>query len=169
VDSLEFSPDGKNVFFGDGTENACIWDVANSKQTTCLHLNHDARIHSYKFSSDGQYVASASSDRSARIWETATGTEIARKIHESEVFSVAFSPDGKYMLSATGSGIVRRWLWQQADLMADACARLTRNLTRAEWEQFIGDAMPYPSKQEDATCPNLPLEPEITPIPIVTP
>jgi hypothetical protein len=31
---------------------------------------------------------------------------------------------------------------------------MTRNLTRAEWQQYIGDALPY-----QAVCPNLPIEP----------
>jgi hypothetical protein len=45
------------------------------------------------------------------------------------------------------------------DLIYDACERLTRNLTRAEWSQYLGEA-PY-----EAICPKLPIEPEnlITP------
>ena len=42
------------------------------------------------------------------------------------------------------------WAWQPADLIAQACARLTRNLTRAEWRLYLGDE-PY-----RATCPALP-------------
>jgi hypothetical protein len=42
-------------------------------------------------------------------------------------------------------------LWRPEDLITEACARLTRNLARAEWEQYLGDE-PY-----RATCPNLSL------------
>jgi hypothetical protein len=43
-------------------------------------------------------------------------------------------------------------------LIAYACSRLNRNLTRTEWEKYIGDALPY-----EAICQNLPVEPEATP------
>jgi hypothetical protein len=45
-----------------------------------------------------------------------------------------------------------------------ACAYLPRNLTRAKWAQFIGDAMPY-----QAVCENLPIEPEVKGTPTATP
>jgi hypothetical protein len=47
------------------------------------------------------------------------------------------------------------------NLVSEACKRLPRNLTRAEWAFYIRDEL-YPIKQEDATCPNLPIEPEPT-------
>ncbi len=46
------------------------------------------------------------------------------------------------------------------ELISDACSRVTRNLTRAEWNQYIGDALPY-----QAVCPNLPIEIEADSMP----
>ncbi len=43
-----------------------------------------------------------------------------------------------------------------ADLIVNACSGMMRNLTLEEWQQYIGDALPY-----QAVCPNLPVEPEI--------
>jgi hypothetical protein len=70
------------------------------------------------------------------------------------VLAAAFSPDGKWVVSgsdapdgASGMGV---WRWQPEDLIAMACARLTRNLTPAEWQQYLGSE-PYRK-----TCPNLP-------------
>jgi hypothetical protein len=74
--------------------------------------------------------------------------------------SVAFSPDGKYVLSGGVGHTARVWMWQADDLIARACAVMPRNLTRAEWKEYIGDALAYPTKQEDAICPNLPIESE---------
>jgi WD40 repeat protein len=81
-------------------------------------------------------------------------------IHAGPVYSVAFSPDKKYVVSAGGDAGARIWMWQPGDLIANACAHLPRNLTRAEWEHYIQDAMPY-----RAVCPNLPVEPEASAIP----
>jgi hypothetical protein len=52
------------------------------------------------------------------------------------------------------------WLWHTDDLIDYACSHLPRNLTRAEWKQYIGDSLPY-----EAVCHNLPIEPEISPTP----
>ncbi len=59
---------------------------------------------------------------------------------------------------------VNQVLWRPEDLIADARARVTRNLTRAEWQQYTGDALLY-----QAVCPNFPIEPEPTASPVSTP
>jgi WD40 repeat protein len=80
--------------------------------------------------------------------------------HDDGVNSVAFSPDGKYVVSGSLDNTARVWAWQAADLITNACKTMLRNLTRAEWLQYIGDALPY-----QAVCPNLPIEPEPTATP----
>jgi hypothetical protein len=62
---------------------------------------------------------------------------------------VAFSPDGRHFASAGGS-TVRVCPWQPDHLVAEACARVTRNLSQEEWTQYLGDE---PYRQ---TCPDLP-------------
>lgn len=78
--------------------------------------------------------------------------------HEGEVRSVLFRLDSKYMASGDGDGIVRVWIYRPEDLIADACKHIPRNLTRAEWTQYIDDALPY-----QGVCTYLPIEPEATP------
>jgi Flp pilus assembly protein TadD len=62
------------------------------------------------FSPDGQRLASASSDQTVKIWETATGKELlALKGHADVVDSVAFSPDGQRLASASNDQTVKIW------------------------------------------------------------
>ena len=120
-------------------------------------MTHDSDVYPAAFSPDGEYVLSASWDGTLRIWETRTGKEVARMNHGSEVYSAAFSPDGRYIASGTYSNSVHVWLWQAADLIDDACSRLSRNLTRNEWDQYIGAEFAY-----QTICPDLPIPPETT-------
>jgi len=174
VTSAVFSPDGKYVLSGANDQTARLWEVGTGQEIS--RITHDGGVTSAVFSPDGKYVLSGGWDSTARVWDAATGQEIVRMTHGDwgdAVPFVAFSPDGKYILSGgcdiygfTGcpKEIVRVWEWRPEDLIANACAHLPRNLTRAEWEQYIGDAMPY-----QAVCPNLQIEPEPTATPIAIP
>ena len=54
------------------------------------------------FSPDGTRIVTASWDKTARIWDAATGKEITvLRGHESQVCSAAFSPDGTRIVTAS--------------------------------------------------------------------
>ena len=131
---------------------------------------------SVAFTADGKYMVTAGCDQldvnsqeclqsSTRVWDVGTVEEVARRIDRGSTFSADFSPDGKYVISIHGDGSAHIWLWSSKDLIEATCARLTRNLTPAEWQQYIGDAVAYPASSNDSICPNLPTEPEPTPTP----
>ncbi len=63
-------------------------------------MSHQGSVTDLAFGSDGRYVATASDDGTARVWEARAGQEVMRVKHEYFVRGVAFSPDGKYF--ATG-------------------------------------------------------------------
>ncbi|MDZ8090213.1 MAG: WD40 repeat domain-containing protein, partial [Nostoc sp. DedQUE12b] len=62
------------------------------------------------FSPDGKTIASASGDKTVKLWNAATGKEIITlNGHSDYVFSVAFSPDGKTIASASADNTVKLW------------------------------------------------------------
>jgi hypothetical protein len=70
----------------------------------------------------------------ARIWDAASGKEIAvLRSHEGHVTSAAFSPDGSRIVTA-GDGAVPLETMPVKSLLAEACARLAgvTKLTREE-------------------------------------
>jgi hypothetical protein len=62
------------------------------------------------FSADGERAVTAGTDKSARLWDAATGNLIATlQGHSGAVKKVIFSPDGKRLVTASDDGTARLW------------------------------------------------------------
>jgi WD40 repeat protein len=78
-------------------------------------LPHDDWVWAVTYSPDGKWCATASKDKTARLWDTATGEPVSPPLnHKYPVWTVAFSPDGTELWTGsgdgqTGAGEVRRW------------------------------------------------------------
>jgi WD40 repeat protein/serine/threonine protein kinase/tetratricopeptide (TPR) repeat protein len=72
-------------------------------------FSHGDMVTSVAFSPDGKTILTASADKTARLWDTATGRTIAPPlVHPGAVWSVAFSPDGRTFLTGC-SDDARLW------------------------------------------------------------
>ena len=81
-----------------------------SKATLTVQAGHTGPVVAAVFSPDGKYVATASMDKTARLWNAVTGEEIrVFRYHVATVRSVAFSPDGKILATASLDHAVALW------------------------------------------------------------
>ena len=67
----------------------------------------DSPTTSVCFSPNGQYLATASRDRTARIYDTQSGKKIHAFKHKGQVTSAQFSPNGQYLATASFDGTAR--------------------------------------------------------------
>ncbi|MCY6490851.1 AAA-like domain-containing protein [Leptolyngbya sp. GGD] len=78
---------------------------------------HANGILELNFSPNGQIIASASEDGTAKLWEAQTGKLIRTLEHADRLWSVHFSSDGKLLASASRDGIVKLWNVETGELV----------------------------------------------------
>ncbi len=143
---LEFSPDGRRIASAGEGGSVRVLEVQTAKEIARMHGS--GVVYSAAFSPDGGYVISESTDGLSRMWDAATGEEVA----DITGYVLAFSPSTPYAAIFRVDRTVAAQIYRPEDMAQEACQRLIRNLTHAEWQEYIGDALPY-----QAVCENLPV------------
>src|ERR1700722_2179738 len=65
---------------------------------------------SAQFSADGQRVVTASFDKTARVWDAATGKAISEPMrHDGGLYSAQFSADGQRVVTASDDKTAQVW------------------------------------------------------------
>ena len=152
VDAVAFSPDGRQVATGSWDNTARVMNATSGQELA--RLTHLDTVRVVAFSGDGKWVATATADRTSRVMSAATGEERMRIVISAA--GVRFSRDGRFLEILERDRfdndlLYRHFPLDPRDLIREACATVTRNLTLAEWRQYVGKEILY-----QRSCDNLP-------------
>ncbi len=87
-----------------------LYRSLTSLQSSVALKGHDGAVESIAFSPDALYIATASSDRTIRVWDMTNGQTILElRGHSGRVNSVAYSPDGRLLVTASSDKTSRIW------------------------------------------------------------
>ncbi len=99
----------KNYIATDTDENTIILRKKNSGDIIASLSGHKAFIFGIAFSPDGSLLASASRDKTIRIWDTKAHKCLRVIRHNNSINSITFSPTGQFLLSTSNDRTTRIW------------------------------------------------------------
>jgi WD40 repeat protein len=160
--SVAISPDStliaagvqQTIGGGQCTSAVHIWRISDGQlvQTFTGYAIGDVTntgVTSVAFSSDAQYLASGSKDRSVKVWRMANGTLVSsRSDHAQQVNAVAFSSDGQWLASGSDDdtaklyrtsdwGLVRTFTGHTNDVLSVAFSRDSNRLATGSWDGTV--------------------------------
>lgn len=97
----ELSPDAANLASCAMDGTIAMWNINHQSPVCLLSGPKECRVTRLRYHPCGSYLASCCSDKSWRLWDLATQTEILHQEgHSDSVFDIAFHPDGSLAASA---------------------------------------------------------------------
>jgi WD40 repeat protein len=160
VDAIALSPTD-NIFATlnsgeDDKARVFFWKSSGSeiKKLIGKQISHRDVLTDLVFSPDGKFLM-AIGDDGVHIWEVVISQdEVLSRQEVAEISGASttpvFSQNGRYLAFASVSdAAIEVAHWRPDDLADDVCARLRRNFTQDEWQQYLPDDRPY-----ELTCRN---------------
>jgi WD40 repeat protein len=145
LNAMAFSPDSKQFATANEDYKVRLWTMPeresgeqNRKLSPRLELfGHLGAIRSIAFDPDGDFLLTGSDDDTARVWEVATGKQVAvLRGHTSSVRNAVFSPNGQFMITTSDDQTARIW----TAAMGQPLTHVPEIFARVEGAQFSSAA-----------------------------
>ena len=165
--ALALSSDGRSVAVARSSGSVDVMDVRTGSTQRTLYAQdasggEDATAQAVAFSPDGAMVVAGVANGALEVWDAATGAFVAQldpRPDDGNPGLLWFATDGNDLhwlvdpltTLVSPAATVTTSDFRLSDWVADACRLAGRNLTRAEWDSFVGSDVPY-----ERTCPQWP-------------
>jgi WD40 repeat protein/energy-coupling factor transporter ATP-binding protein EcfA2 len=153
VRSVAFSPDGRRLACGAARGEIVLAPVDPAGGSPARLLGHTSPVNSLRFDPKGDFIASASSDGTIRLWDVhrpGTVQSIVLRGHDGWVWAVEYSPDGDQLVSGSADRTVRLWPARVEVMARQLCGAVHRGLTQEEWSRSMPADLPYSG---ESPCP----------------
>jgi WD40 repeat protein len=157
--TVAFTPKGNDVVIG--AESGELRIVTNGIVRRIL-TGHTSHIEQIKFNNSGKFMATASKDKSIRLWNWEDLNQQPQVLNDHDwVWSMAFSPDDNQIMAGIHSIVqniapndvdytIHVWPTKISAMSGKLCGYVKKNLSKEDWDQFVAD------DNYQRTCPNLP-------------
>lgn len=158
--TVAYTPKGTDVIVGGETGEIRIFTGGIVRKTLPGHTSH---IEQVKFSHTGTFMATASKDKSIRLWNMSDLNKPPQVLSDHDwVWGMAFSPDDNQIMAGINSIIqnigpndvdytIHAWPTKISAMSNKLCTYVTQNMSKDNWDQYVDKDIPY-----EATCSNLP-------------
>ncbi|MBA2285543.1 MAG: WD40 repeat domain-containing protein [Ktedonobacteraceae bacterium] len=97
-----------------------------------IYRGHTDIVSGIAWSPDGQFIASASLDRTVQVWKAVDGMKMLTLTSSAPRFALAWSPDGKFLVSSGAGKIIEIWNVTNGKLIL-SYKRHTDEITGVAW------------------------------------
>ena len=142
------SPDGRLFAIGNQFGVSRVYATATFKPVTRALAGDAGGIVSAAITRDNRTLATGSDTGAVQLWDIPSGQAVGAPLPgvASSPVVPAFTPDGGHLVATYASGRAYVWDIRPPSLAAHACRVAGRQLTRAEWEEFL------PGRDYDPAC-----------------
>lgn len=154
--ALSFSPNGTRIVVGDQGGLVRVINEASGQVLNNLS-GHRAHIEQVRFNFEGSFVATASRDKTVRLWnwKDLNKQPIVFEDNPDWVWCATFTPDDEQLLVGVHSQAVKEtihaWPTKIATMSGLVCGFVTRNMSDDEWTSNVDETI-----KKEKTCPALP-------------
>jgi ABC-type oligopeptide transport system ATPase subunit len=156
ITSVKFHPSDSLIAFG--TEDLSskrglvkFFGLA-SRSLGRQFTGHKAAVYDIEFSPDGELLASAGSDKRLQMWVIRNPEDLPVVMDNNDgfIWDIAFAKGSDYLITTTYESEIRIWPTDPAILQNEICSKLDKNMTRYEWETYVGKDI-----KQEITCVGL--------------
>ena len=137
--SVRFAPDGRLLAVTGGDGSTQLWDAVARRPVGAPLSGHEDLVTDAEFSPDGGTLATSGVDGTVILWDLPSRRALGTLPGPMGWTAVRFTRDGRriFVLRDTGAG--QRWEVTPDAWSRHACRVAGRELTRAEWDEFVPD------------------------------
>ena len=142
--SFAVTDTGKKLAAGGETRTVTLWDAERPEAEPVLLSAYQDILLTLAFSPDGTVLAGGGDGATVQLWDLRQplASPTILEGHQAGILAATFSPDGQFLATSDEEGVVRIWI-ARTDTLAELLEnRVGREMTEAEWRQFVGQEVP---------------------------